>query len=368
MRFRCERQSLADAVAIVSRFADRKSGIPILSHILFEPGDGGVKVVATDLDRAASAFFPADIAGSDGVCVPVEILAKILSKFIGSEVDFSDDGITATIRISKSRSDVPILPAEDFPRPSMLLSDGESQFNLPADLLNRIEKQVAFAASDNIARSALCGTCWSCADGVATFVALDGHTLSALRIEAGMCDLPERIVPSIHLPFRSGDAHIDLSYNFARFSQSGVSIATKLMDGQFPQWPRAVPVGGRSITFKREELLRAVESVSINADNGVRHHSILIDGRDGVATLSTQGNKGDVFAEVGFEGGDFQNAFTVRILSPALKAIDGEIVELLHSDPPTGSILREPGDDSHQIVIIPFHDRRLMPVRQEVAA
>ena len=74
MKFRCERDTLADAIAIAQRaVASRTGALPVLSGLRVSPTASGVELVGSDLELTIRVEAPADTEGEGSSVVPARL-------------------------------------------------------------------------------------------------------------------------------------------------------------------------------------------------------------------------------------------------------------------------------------------------------
>ncbi len=357
MRFRAEREPMQAALSFVARYADT-GPIPIINNVLFEAADNRVFVTATDLNRAARASFAAEIEEAGRVTLP-----SFLSKAIDGEVSVSADERQAVVQSGKQRLDLPVLPAKDFPDLPSLTGQGKV-FTLDGSLLARVTNEVSFAYEKEGGRFYLAGTNWRSSGGKIEFCATDGKALSLLSSECR--EDMDIIVPIFALPKWEGAVEVTVSDTFIRFSKDGEIVASKLIEGSFPDFHRILPKGGAPLSFDRAELLAAVKKMSLVADK--RNNSVLMVGHGGIASISAATEKGSVSVDVPYHGDDFQFAAQSMFLAPVIDSFGCETVEVRWLDHSTGITVHDPKDASRMGMVQPYYDRRLAGLAETKAA
>ena len=84
MMLSIEKKKFAEAVHIVSRFAEKGSGtLPALSSILLISGNDGIKLRATNLETAIDLKLVGERKGDGVVAIPAKVLEQITSSFGG---------------------------------------------------------------------------------------------------------------------------------------------------------------------------------------------------------------------------------------------------------------------------------------------
>ena len=98
--------------------ADRKSIVPILSHVLLEFNEAGLCIKASDLDLSIIEKIPAEVDTFGTVAVPANTLNDIIRKASGDAVlEFSlmDKGSKLQIISGRSKFELSTLDPTDFP-------------------------------------------------------------------------------------------------------------------------------------------------------------------------------------------------------------------------------------------------------------
>lgn len=356
MKFLAEKSVIADALSFVCAYAAKDNRIPILASVLLYADGDGVAVSATNADRAARGRFAASVERSASLCLPAALLLSAVSSSTGTEVSIDADEKRAVIKCGKQRFTLPVLLAKDFPPLPML--DGEEGTKIEVDgaILTRVAKQVSFAAEDAKGRYYLAGTSWRASRGSLEFCATDGKRLSMVSIDAN-ADI-DIIVPIFDMPAWEGPVSVLATERSIRFTRADQTVASKLVEGAYPDIHRILPQGGVPLTFDRAELLAAIKRVSLISDT--KTHSVLMVGRNGTAKLSGVAAEREAEDEIAYEGEDFQIALLNSVISSVLASFDCEMIDIMWSDHASPVIVRDPRDDNRVGFAMPYADRRVM--------
>lgn len=356
MKLVAEKSAMVDALSFVCAYAAKDNRIPILASVLISADSDGVTVSTTNADRAARGRFVAAVERPASLCLPAAMLLSAVRNSTGTEVSIDADDKRAVIKCGKQRFTLPILPATDFPPLPMLDGTDGAQIELDGALLTRIAKQVSFAAEDAKGRYYLAGTSWRAGSGKIEFCATDGKRLSMISVEAH-ADL-DIIVPIFDLPDWDGPISVLATERSIRLQHGDRIVASKLVEGTYPNIHRILPQGGRSLLFDRAELLAGIKRVSLIAD--AKDHSILLTGREGTATLAGATAEREAVDEVAYEGDDFQIAFLNTVISSVLASFDCEMIEVRFTDHASPIIVCDPRDENRLGFAMPYADRRVM--------
>ncbi|MDT7653601.1 MAG: polymerase subunit beta, partial [Pseudonocardiales bacterium] len=120
MKFRVERDVLADAAAWVARSLPARPPVPVLGGVLVEAAGGSdgdrLTVSGFDYETSARVELDATIGDPGRVLVSGRLLADITRALPSKPVDLVVDGSRATINCGNSRFSLPTMPVEDYPQ------------------------------------------------------------------------------------------------------------------------------------------------------------------------------------------------------------------------------------------------------------
>ncbi|HAW46284.1 MAG TPA: DNA polymerase III subunit beta [Roseovarius sp.] len=352
----------------VKRVVEKRNTVPILSNVCVTAAkDGQLTLTGTDLDIWATAATPGIHVHSPGaVTVPATLLFDILRKASG-DMRFCDTGEgRVTLQSGRAKFSLNALPVEDFP--DMAASEASARFDLAPQTLTRIAACCSFAISTEETRYYLNGIYLHPAEGGDALVAVatDGHRLSRVAIErpgvppfAGII-IPRKMVGLFDLVAsvcKGGEA-VRIAVDASRivFETAALVLASKLIDGTYPDYQRVIPAG-HPITadVPRESLADAIERVTtITAERG-RGVSFAFS-RDALRLSIADPGQGSAEDEVacGFNHDDMTIGFNGRYARDALATFPGERMLLALADPGSPAVLTDPGDESRLVVLMPM--------------
>ena len=186
MKFRCEREVLADALATAGRAATSRTGtLPVLSGLRLEVIGDELSVTGTDLELSIRLTIAVGGERDGAVVVPARLVADIVRALPSGavEVALADDPHADTVSISAGRSQFAIRPLglDDYP---MQAEPAAEAVTLASSSVAEALRQVVRAASTDDARAVLTGVLIAAEDDGVRMVATDSYRL-AVR------DLPE---------------------------------------------------------------------------------------------------------------------------------------------------------------------------------
>ena len=188
MKFRCERDVLADALTSAGRAATNRTGtLPVLSGVRMDVSGDTLTVTGTDLELTIK--LTVDVGGErDGAAVvPARLIGDIVKALPAGAVEIDlDSGDGGEMSISAGRSQFSVRPLALDDYPAQAEPTGEA-VTLPAETMVDALRQVVRAASTDDARAVLTGVLLASEDDGVRMVATDSYRL-AVR------DLPDSSV------------------------------------------------------------------------------------------------------------------------------------------------------------------------------
>ena len=251
MKLTIPRDTLAPALAALSRIVEKRNTIPILSNILVSAESEGLTLRATDLDIMAQTTLPCAVSEAGALTLPAHTLSDIVRKLpAGAELTLEGDGgkqPTTALRCGRSRFQLQTLPESDYP--DIATGEFSHSFTLSASALSETLAATEFAISTEETRYYLNGVHLHVleSDGAAFLraVATDGHRLARMQLPApdGAVGMPAIIIPRKTVgeiariaKDHKGDVGIETSATKIRITAGATTLTSKLIDGTFPDY------------------------------------------------------------------------------------------------------------------------------------
>src|ERR1700742_3876572 len=142
MKLSIERAALLKALGHVQSAVERRNTIPILSNVLLSAEPDRLTFSATDLDMEIIDEAPAQVDQGGQITAPAHTLYEIVRKLPeGADVSlaFTGEDPRLSVAAGRSRFNLPVLPAGDFPVMSADGFAGRMAVDV-ADLIRLINK------------------------------------------------------------------------------------------------------------------------------------------------------------------------------------------------------------------------------------
>jgi len=368
MELRLKRDDLLAELAPMQGIVERRTTIPVLSHLLLEAKGGRLHLAATDLDVSLTSSIAAEVNGEGARAVQAKKFGEIVRAVSAEEIELAfEDERSLRVVAGRSRFRIHGLPAADFP--TLPTVEGKPRLSLPLATCRRLIGKILFAVSSEESRFQLSGALLRLKGERAEMVATDGHRLAlidvALPAAAGEDSIlvPRKALQELlrfegeeAVELRRGEHHLS-------FRCGGREMICRILDGTFPDYERVIARGNdKKVTVGRRGLAEAVQRVALMT--GERNRGVKLEFADGeISIAAANPDLGDASETVACEyaGGAIKIGLNPDYLGQFLTAVetDDVLLELKdensqcvgHPVRPEGS---EAPDERYVCIIMPM--------------
>ncbi len=371
MKFVIERGELLKALGHVTSVVERRTTIPILSNILLRASNGILHFNATDLEREVAEQCAVELHQEGALTVSAHLLHDIVRKLPdGAQVELERDSESERVLLTsgQSRFALQILPAEDYP--DLAAGEMSHEFVLQAHELKRLIEKTRFAISTEETRYYLNGIYFhtaGAADGTPTLraVATDGHRLAQIELPLpdGADGMPGVIIPrktvyELHRLLEDGGKEISIgvSASKVRFEIGRITLTSKLIDGQFPDYARVIPQNNdKKMRVSNAEFMSAVDRVSTIASERGRAVRLNIAPQQLVLSVNNpEGGSATEELESDYNADAIEIGFSARYLLDIAGQLESEKAVFLLADPGSPTLIRDTEDANVLYVLMPM--------------
>lgn len=370
LQFVIERAHLIKSLGHVQSVVEKRGTIAVLSNVRIDAKGDSISLTATDMDIAIVEKVTASVSKPGSTTVPAHTFYDIVRKLPDGaqiEITSSDDGGKVSIRAGQSRFSLACLPVADFP----VMAEGELTYNFSiksAECRALIEKP-SFAISTEETRYYLNGiylhTSGTGSDKLLRAVATDGHRLARIEVglPAGADGMPGVIVPrkAIYelkklIEEGDGDVGVSLSESKIRFVYGNAVLVSKLIDGNFPEYERVIPVGNDKIMeVDRKAFTTAVDRVAVISSEKSRAIKFHVEsGKLTLSASSPEHGTATEEVEVTYSASPIEIGFNSRYMLDMMTQIEGDTAQFLLNDGASPAIVRDTADVGALYVIMPM--------------
>jgi DNA polymerase-3 subunit beta len=339
MQLRVARAELLNELGPMQGVVERKTTIPVLSHILLTAREQRLQIAATDLDVSLTSWCAADVEEEGGIAVQARKFLEIIRSLPDAEVQLlQEDPKILSIRAGHSRFKLHGLAPEDFP--TLPEASSKERLEMPFPLFRRMISKVLFAVSAEESRFQLNGALLLEKDGSFEMVATDGHRMALCEVSHDKAKrkdgvlVPRKALQELQrlesdetLQFCRGEHH--LSFRVGRRE-----LICRILEGTFPDHERAIAKDGdKKAAFDVRSLSQTTQRVALLT--GDRARAIRLQLAPETLVVSTANpDLGEAVEELAceYQGAEFRLGLNPDYLSQFLQAVDTERVRFEFKD------------------------------------
>jgi DNA polymerase-3 subunit beta len=373
VKFRVERDVLADAVSWAARTLPTRPSMPVLAGLVLEASDGSVTLSSFDYEVSSRVTITADVQTPGTSLVSGRLLADITRSLPGAPVQLSNEGTRVVITCGRSSFTLPTLPVEDYPSlPAMPDSSGD----IEAALFASAVAQVAVAAGRDDTLPTLTGIRMEIEGGNIVLAATDRYRLavrefswnpksSSISVNAL---IPAKTLADTAKSLSTTDlVTIALSAGgsgegLIGFEGAGRRTTTRLLDGEFPKYRTLLPSEAATVaSVDTSALADAVKRVALVAERNTPVR-LAFEGSEVVLRAGAGDDaQANEVVECRVDGDGLEIAFNPTYLLDGLSAVDAVTTTFSFTQATRPAVLT--GADTNAASGVDDYRYLLMPVR-----
>jgi DNA polymerase III subunit beta len=364
VKFRVEREALADAVTWAARSLATRPTLPVLAGLLLRVEDNQLSVSGFDLEASTEVDLEVTAGEPGQALVSGRLLADITRSLPPHPVDVAMDGSRLTINCGAARFTLPGMPVDDYPKlPAMPTTAGtvdSGEFALAVS-------QVAVAAGRDDTLPMLTGVRLEIEGDRMTLAATDRYRLAVRELRWQPSDPSAQTGTAVLVPARAlADAARSLAHSdvltialsgasgsgagegiigFAGTTNGRASRATtRLLDATFPAYRSLLPKEWASTAeIPVAPLVEAVKRAALVTD---RNAPVRMEFTDTAVTLTAGGDdsadsgRAEEQVEISYEGEPITTAFNPQFLQDGLSALTTPTARMLFTSSTKPVVLR----------------------------
>ncbi|HEX6969147.1 MAG TPA: DNA polymerase III subunit beta [Micromonosporaceae bacterium] len=374
MKFRVERDALADAVTWTAKSLPSRPSVPVLAGVLLRMSNGTLQISSFDYEVSSQVGVEVQGDADGAALVSGRLLAEITKALPAKPVDIAAVGAHLELVCGSGRFTLPTMPVEDYPTlPEMPSSAGK----VDAATFAAAVAQVAVAAGRDETLPMMTGVRLEIEGTTLAMLATDRYRLAMREIEWRPDD-PDvslnALVParSLHDTAKTlgplgGDVTLALSQSGMGEGMIGFASGTRrttsrLIDGtNYPPVRSLFPASHNAeARVSVSSLVEVVRRVSLVAE---RTTPVLLNFNvDGLVVEAggTEEARASEAMDAQFSGEPLTIGFNPQYLIDGLQHLNAPQAVLRFVDPFKPAVILPAGDDDE---ILPGYRYLIMPIR-----
>lgn len=389
MQLLLARDTLLQAINLISKAADKKHNMLILGNLKLVLTQSQLVMTASDLEVELQATLNLP----EGACQQAGQITLPASKFKDIVKLLPDNNLVSIsvasdqqclIVSGNSRFKLSTLPAEDFPKLGEPVDVVPIQ--LGRDSLSNLLDNTSFAMAIQDVRYYLTGMLFELKNRQLATVATDGHRLALTRqvIESAeetselSAILPRKAVLELqrllgelkrvapnhdnNITLSVGQEFLQVVLPFGEVDSAGqiqnpilVTFTARLIDGKFPDYRRVMPTTTNKVArIKQDELAHVLRRVAILSNEKSRGVIFDFDGSNlEIRASNADQDEASEGLSIHYDGEPLEISFNVAYLLDVLNVLQGDIVFNM-SEANASVLLKQHNDVQHEYVVMPM--------------
>ena len=364
MQLKAERDPLLDGLQTAARALSTRTTLPSLGGVMLVGAGGKAVARATDGELAISVELEAEVDGDGEILLPGMLLTNVARALPPGTVTLTERREQRDVELTAGTANfhLRLLDPEDFPR--LPEASGEL-LRMPAAALAETVERVARAASRDEVRPILTGILVSVEGSTLTMVATDSYRLSVKRtdlegdapseFEANVPARAMRELARVVAQHGVGEVEIALPGNQIVFRAGAVTMSSRLIEGQFPNYRQLLPDAfDHDVRLPRSELLDVTRRVRHLAQRNAPLKLAFAEGELTVAAETPEIGDASESMPCAFSGEAMEIAFNPAYFIEGIESVEGEELVLRLTSPLRPGLLQAAGSDDFSYLVMPI--------------
>ncbi len=339
MEFHIVRSDLLNELQLMMGVIEKKNTMPILANICIKAENNQLVLQATDLEVGIISSCPAQVLEPGEITVHAKNLQDMLNTFSDAQVSFSmNEGTMLDLVCGSAQFSIETMSTQDFP--SIPECEFATAIQFQVGFFKDCIAKVLFSVSTDPHKYALNGSLLKVLSGELSLVSTDGHRMSVVNKALGpeFQDLdiiiPRKTLLELQKSLKTSDPEegfqIDFVENRIFFKIGPRVLFSRLIDGKFPDYHKAIPVGNdKTIIIDRVKLFEIVRRKSVLSSDKSKLVRLSFSPGEMVVVLKNaeRGESIDKLA-IEYEAEAVDVGFNVDYLLEFLKNMSAEKIEI----------------------------------------
>ena len=361
MEIVCDGLDLSNAILIVSRATTTKTPNEILEGIKIKAIDNTLELSATDSELSIVTTIKAEVFKEGEVVIPGNFFGNYLKRLTNEQIKLTQFENKLRVSYSDSEGFIQGYDVNEFPK-IQEVSDSQS-FEIKQILFKQLINKTAFAVATDDSRPILKGVYFEINNNYINAVALDGYRMAVVKKEIVNANLnkpiivPQKTLREITnlLQDNEDTVKVNISDNFLSVNINGVTIVSRLLEGQFADYKNIIPTEFNThCIINKEQFEATLERVSLIARFD-KNNIVKFDMKENNILITSAGDIGNIKENltVNLSGNDLVIAFNSRYFADILKVTQEEFIQIELNTSFSPCIVKPIEGDEYIYLILP---------------
>ncbi len=344
---------------------EKNQTLPILSHALIQLKDGKLTLTTTDMEIELRASKK--IQTKEEACFTIfakdliDIVRKLTEETI---IEFIIEETKIYIKVNNNSFELNTFNTKDFP--SLPKIKDSEIIHIKRLILKELIENTAFSMGNQDIRAYLNGLYFEVTKDNIIVVATDGHRLAIgeIKQENELTNKKTVILPRkavlelIKILSKDENANVDihLSDNYFYLTSDSITIISRLIDGNFPNYLQVIPTDyENTVVINRQSFLDNLQQASIFADERTKGVKLAFKGNQ--INIFSHSERGQAKTKIDIDNfnKEIEITFNIHYLISILENLTSDNVNMVIPNGENQScLLSSIGDDTYQYVVMPM--------------
>jgi len=362
------RDNILKPLQSVTGIVEKRQTLPILSNVLIQKDNDAISFLASDMEVQIETISKLEKNKQQNFALTVSAkkLQDILRSLdIDSDISFVRKDEKLQIKSGKTQFSLQILPPDDFP---IIKEENEetNSITIQQNTFKNLLSNVQYAIAEQDIRYFLNGVLLSIENSKLIAVGTDTHRLALASTAIQSTDinqsviLPRKTVFELVKLLKDDETPIviEIFPKRVRFSFSDIKLISKVIDGKYPNYNRAIPTqNNKSFDLERLRFLSVLQRVSIlsNPNELLRGVRLVID-KEKLDIICKNNEQEEAVDEIAirYNGDMIDYSLNVTYLIDLLNHVPADTFHFAFIDAASSVLITIPGRDDFKYVIMPM--------------
>lgn len=361
------RAHVREGLSAIERAEGSIQGLPALRNVLVEAENNSIRLVATNLEIAATYLVPGKVLEAGRVAIPLSVFTGVISNLQTERLNLEKRGSGLEVKSDNYQAALQGTSPEEFPLIPKIQNTKEF-ISIKTSLFKDALGQVIVATQPSDLRPELNSVLLGFSLDALKFAATDSFrlaekTLSATNLESSHKEgfrvlIPLKTAQELLRALKDEDTlRIYHDDNQILFKTEQFELISRLIEGTFPDYAAIIPSKfSAEVVVDRQEFMNALKLASIF---GTRSSEVKLAVPTGKKVLDVSSadqvvGENSYLLPAKISGKPGEIVFNWRYVLDALKALKGDEVFFGINENEEPSLLRSSKDSSYFYILKPI--------------
>ena len=360
MKIQFKQSAIYESIAHACTVIPSKSTMPIIRNLKLQAKDGILIIFATD----SEVELTINIRNNITVVEEGEILIDgskfrtILQEIGEGDYELVKENNSISITGAGCEFSINTVRSDEYPLFDSF--EGAPTFEIPGLSLKVMLEKTVFATRDEPSRYQMNGVLLKGDGNGFDVVATDTKRLalvtrkldSSVNTEDINCILSTKFVTTLMKIINDTPAQVKIESNRIKVKSMDLTISSKLVNGIFPDYKKAIPTCDLEVKVNKSSLLSAIRKATIFTSEITK--SIKFSFQKNLLLLHSsmpESGEAHISIEIDYSGEPIEMNFNPSFVQDGLKAINSETITIELKDPKRPAILK--GEADYLYLVMP---------------